>query len=272
MIYRKGGNGMSFKKYEDTYITIMNFSNIYKKEDFYKHDNINWIECSSIEGTSCYCDKEAERMIKDQISHLSPKGIHFIDSGNYHYVSEFWMEKIQEDFNLVIFDHHSDMQKPLFGSILSCGSWVMNAIDKNSFIKNVILIGVGEEEKKLIEPKYMERIVCIDKDEFNTWEYENSEIEEYPVYISIDKDVLSEEVIDTNWSQGDMMLSELESILHRIIAKNKVIGIDICGECRCELDKLAEIEENNMTNLELLEFLKKERRAARENECKFCKP
>lgn len=35
----------------------------------------------------------------------------------------------------------------------------------------------------------------------------------YPVYISIDKDVLDERYAMTNWNQGDMSLGMLEDVL-----------------------------------------------------------
>ncbi|WP_294154531.1 arginase family protein [uncultured Clostridium sp.] len=243
---------------ESRNITVMNFSNIYEKESFYKGENINWIDCSGIYGTNCYCDEYARKLIKDKISSFNPQGIHFIDSGNYHYVSEFWMEKIYENFNLVVFDHHSDMQTPMFGNILSCGSWIMNSLDSNKYLKKVILIGVGEEEKNFISKEYKKRIICIDRKELKMRNYEDYDVEEYPVYISIDKDVLSEKVIETNWTQGEMKLSELEFMLHKILKQEKVIGIDICGECANDVDKLRDIKNNDMTNLELLEFLKRE--------------
>ena len=52
-----------------------------------------------------------------------------------------------------------------------------------------------------------------------------------PVYISIDKDVLDESISETNWSQGHMKLGTLEHMLGIIIRNQKVLGIDICGEC-----------------------------------------
>ena len=247
---------MSFQEGESTYITVINFSNIYKNERFYKDININWMDFSNIQGTNCYCDECAEEIIRKQISQLSPQGIHFIDSGNYHYMSKFFMEKIHENFNLVVFDHHSDMQKPAFGNILSCGSWIMNSLSTNTYIQNVILIGVGEEEKKFINEEYREKVICIDKENLRDLDYK---IKDYPVYISIDKDVLSEDVVNTNWSQGDLNLEELESILHKIILEEEVIGIDICGECTCCLDKLRDIKDNDIINSKLLKFLKKEK-------------
>lgn len=250
---------MNLRKDENPYITVMNFSDIYKKENFYKSECINWRDCSNILGTNCYCNLNAEIRIKEEIADLEPSGIHFIDSGNYHYVSQFWMEKIQENFNLVVFDYHSDMQKPALGNILSCGSWVINSLETNRYLKNVILIGLGKKEKKLIDSQYKENVICIDKDSAYMWDDNKYKFENNPIYISIDKDVLSEKVVDTNWNQGEMNLNELETILHNIIIRENVIGIDICGECTYTLDKLNSIKSNDIANSELLRFLKREK-------------
>ena len=80
--------------------------------------------------------------------------------------------------------------------------------------------------------------------------------DKYPVYISIDKDVLNERVVDTCWDQGIMDFDELKKILHKIISSYRIIGLDICGEN--ESDKVIEIKNNDKVNAELLNFLKKE--------------
>ncbi|MDC9507573.1 arginase family protein, partial [Clostridioides difficile] len=107
-------------------------------------------------------------------------------------------EKIQENFNLVVFDYHSDMQKPALGNILSCGSWVINSLETNRYLKNVILIGLGKKEKQLIDSQYKENVICIDKDSAYMWDDNKYKFENNPIYISIDKDVISEKVVDTN--------------------------------------------------------------------------
>ena len=84
--------------------------------------------------------KKLKEKIKKRICTCPVNGIHFIDSGNFHYVSEFYLERLTEEFVLVVFDHHSDMLKPLFGDILSCGSWILNAMEHNKYLKKVILI------------------------------------------------------------------------------------------------------------------------------------
>lgn len=90
-------------------------------------------------GTECYCDEEGASALQRMIADYSPQGIHFIDSGNYHYVTKFWTDKLATPFALLVFDHHPDMQPPLFEHILSCGSWVKDVLDTNANCKKVII-------------------------------------------------------------------------------------------------------------------------------------
>lgn len=81
-----------------TPIIIMNFSGIYKEEDFWKGKDfrkdkeentgenmegkgIFWMELQDIPGTNCYCDEEAIAEINKKTENLTTAGIHFIDSG-----------------------------------------------------------------------------------------------------------------------------------------------------------------------------------------------
>lgn len=247
---------------EKSYITIMNFSGIYKYEQFYKDENVIWLDFSNLKGKNCYCDRITEEVIKDRIKNMPPQGVHFIDSGNYHYATKFWIDKIREKFSLVVFDYHTDMQKPAFKSILSCGSWVVECLENNSFIDKVILLGIGKEQKSAIDEKYKNKIICIDNEQIKKNDFSQTQKinKQYPVYISIDKDVLSRRVIDTNWSQGNMKLTELKNILHGIIPRRKVIGIDLCGECANEAGKLSAVKKSDEVNANLLGFLKNERK------------
>ena len=240
-------------------LTIMNFSHVYENEKFFLDKQYNWIDCTEINGTNGYCDKNAFNEIKQKLKGLEPKGIHFIDSGNYHYVSELWINKIKREFTLVVFDHHSDMVKPSFGDILSCGSWITDAIDKNNFLKNVLIIGLSKEQKDTIPNKYLDKVKCICDYDLKSINKENlcGFLEDkLPIYISIDKDVLSEKVVDTSWDQGLMSFDELKKFLHIIISNYNIIGLDICGEN--DLRKVIEIKNNDKVNLRLITFLNKE--------------
>lgn len=59
-------------------------------------------------------------------------------------MSKFWTDRIREDFVLILFDHHTDMQPSRFGELLSCGSWVKDVMDENPFVRKVVIIGADE--------------------------------------------------------------------------------------------------------------------------------
>ena len=125
----------------------------------------------------------------------------------------------------------------------------------------MILIGIAKEQVALIDEKYQKDIIYFtdeDLGDLNKWDKAAMLLENYPLYISIDKDVLSQDVVITNWQQGQMYLLELKLFLAEMIKQGQVIGIDICGECSNEVAKLSEIKSNDLLNYKILEFLKRE--------------
>ena len=92
-------------------------------------------------------------------------------------------------------------------------------------------------------------------DHHQAWPSKAGKLIHEPVYISIDKDVLRKQDSITDWSNGDMTLMQLQAVLRIIYAHEKVIGIDITGECSATLDYFSELEDaeiNNEANEELL--------------------
>ncbi len=213
---------------------IMKMTDAYQHQSFYnnelyKKETITITDFRDIQGTRCYLDDLAKEEIKKRIYEFPAKGIHFIDSGNYHYLSLLWLEKLDEDFNLILFDHHPDNQPPSFGAITSCGGWVLEATKSLPHLKNVYTYGVGEEIPLSEIPK------------------------DLPLYISIDKDVLSTEFAVTDWDQGNMTIDELLEDLKILFKNHKILGVDICGDSGETLEYVAKI--NNQTNSLLFDFL-----------------
>lgn len=68
------------------------------------------------------------------------------------------------------------------------------------------------------------------------------------VYISIDKDVLRTDDAVTNWSNGDMTLMELQAVLRIVYAHERVMGVDITGECSNMLDYATEVKDASIDN------------------------
>lgn len=245
-------------------ISLINMSNIYLQQQnfmqFLNHyaDRYCLVDASGITGTDCYCDDLALQQLTKMLAEISVYGIHYIDGGNYHYLSKIFTDKLNQPFDLVVFDHHHDMQPPLFGQILSCGGWIKEVLDNNTFLNQVVIIGVKDElitedikaqytqvqfitENKIIalfgniSNNVNKDSVLLDKknlllnEKVVKYIFDKVCIQ-YPVYISIDKDVLSKEQYRTNWDQGILSTECLKSLLSLMIEHYQVLGMDVCGE------------------------------------------
>lgn len=293
------------------YTSIQDFTGVYSQQPFMqelrriasksdekqpdeKCTDIYWMDCSKINGTDCYCDDDAQAEINrlmnltlENVGHSTKNnawnnaeidtalpGVHFFDNGNYHYNSKLWTDRIQEPFDLVIFDHHPDMQPPRFEGILSCGGWVKEVLDNNPFIRNIVLIGVADHliEEIKSEPstefeKYATRVTFIPEsalreDGTNTIIEALATLKTQSVYISIDKDALSLNDTVTNWDQGSLSFAQLEQVLRTLFVSHKILGVDICGERANNQDYADGMDEgtadamNNVVNSKLFNLLK----------------
>ena len=87
-------------------IIIMNFTGVYDYEAFAWNNKFIWLDCRHLYGTDGYCDREGALALKGMIADYPAEGVHFIDSGNYHYLTKFWTDKLETPFSLIVFDHH----------------------------------------------------------------------------------------------------------------------------------------------------------------------
>lgn len=239
----------------------MDFSGVYRQEHFYEGEDISWVEVQGLPGCNCYCDEGAMEALRNKIKSYSPEGIHFIDSGNYHYMSRIWMEKIKEPFRLLVFDNHTDMQPPAFGGLLSCGGWISDSLESLAFLEEVILVGPSQEDFCSVKEEYKNKVKFLPKESL---EYGNEgEAESFlnevslslPVYISIDKDILCKKDAHTSWSQGELALDRLlgclKLFMERLLKeKTFCAGVDICGEEESAVWE--EQKKNDLANKELL--------------------
>lgn len=243
---------------------IMNFSGIYKNQSFYKdhaEKEIFWTELSDLSGCNCYCDAEAADRICEEIQNYTGNGIHFIDSGNYHYMTRLWLEKLQIPFRLLVFDNHTDMQPPAFGGLLSCGGWIAASLEELPLLQEVILVGPDEEAYTQVEPDLQQKVLFLSREKLSTMTAEEKEgffnnlSEDLPLYVSVDKDVLCKGDASTTWSQGDMHLSELMSFLELVLERQNILGMDVCGEC--DMDSCSEDFLNDHANEAILRLWEK---------------
>lgn len=304
------------------------------------------LDFTTLSGTTGFCDDAAADEIRRRIADFPSRGIHFLDNGNFHYLTRFWCEKISEDFALVVYDHHVDLRKPVFPGLMSCGSWIRDVLLRNSHCRAVLIIGPECAQADIIERELQS---LADEDSFSdenmsetaterrktadqathasaagqlphvsaadyashSWTFVRREASDQPprssasvrreaagqrpcasapvrvccfteddildgraarelphlldalrlpVYISIDKDVLSRKVLRTNWDQGIMTEAEFRHELDRFTMDPKIhiLGVDICGEpaynaCRRLLDDTRDLRRSDGVNRRLLE-------------------
>ena len=237
-------------------VTVQDFTGVYAEQPFMQglrksaatDKNIHWFDCTQIDGTDCYCDDEAQAILRQQIESTrgDTVGIHFFDNGNYHYMSKLWTDQVQEPFDLVVFDHHPDMQPPRFEGILSCGGWIKEVLDHNKFVQNVTVIGVAdhlveeirEDLSQVNSAEILNRVTFIRESELKKHPEnlsslvcsELASVLSSNIYLSIDKDALSTAEAATNWDQGSLTFEQLADTLQVLAQSHKILGIDVCGE------------------------------------------
>lgn len=178
--------------------TILHLSDLYGDEGW----NVacaRELDLRGIEQTSRYCSPEAGARLCEALEGLDEGGLRWIDTGDFHYISELLMQRVSEPFVLALYDNHSDDIPGAFDEgLLSCGNWVKAARESLTMMKA---------------------------------DFFNSPLlpEGLPVYLSIDLDVLSTDFARTGWSQGGMSLPSLVQDLARIRSERRIIGVDICG-------------------------------------------
>lgn len=204
---------------------LHNFTGIYNKQDFYKDFNYKLFSDEKLAGVRGYMDDDVKAYL---INEIKTKGklssIHFLDSGNYHHLSRIYLELINEPFNLVVYDNHTDMQFSAFGNILSCGSWIADAYTTHKGLNKIFIVGADKRYIDDCEFKGDKRVIFAES-------IVNKALDKsLPVYISIDKDVLSENEFISDWDQGKMSVTTLIGELKFLINNFKTLGVDICGE------------------------------------------
>lgn len=216
------------------------FTKTYQEQSFCAGRHFTRLDLTGLSGTNCYCDDEAALEIGRRLCRFPLASVHFLDSGNYHYMTDLWLRRVECPFRLLVFDNHTDMQPPAFGDILSCGSWLYHTLRNNPCLKEVYLVGPDEESYAQTDQKLRDKVAFLSRERLKVRQEEAQEWvsgipADLPLYISIDKDILCPEEACTGWSQGDMTLDRLCRLLDRLVEsikrhKGSLLGVDICGE------------------------------------------
>ena len=222
--------------------STVRMSELFSEEGF-APEGAEELDFHSLEGTSCYCSPEAEARLREGLAATRPGRIHWIDGGDYHYLSLFTLEAAAREcegkpFGLVLFDHHPDMQEPAFGDMLSCGGWARRALSEIPQLQQILLVGINPDlELEFLDLVFEGVLAVTSEDLRHTGDSLSRDVTEMfsllekdlPLYISIDLDVLTRDFARTNWDQGNMTLTQLEECCLRLAASHRILGVDVCG-------------------------------------------
>ena len=151
-------------------VRILNFDDsVVKQNKLLRQFNPVIIDFSGI-GPYCrlWSNKKTAAEIKKCLNPEWKRSITFLGSGDFHHISALLIEQFEEDFCIVIFDLHPDLDNlpPRF----SCGSWV-NLVAAQKAVKKIVIIGASSED--LSFPHNMT---------FNFGWFKDARVELYPFY------------------------------------------------------------------------------------------
>lgn len=180
----------------------------------------------------------------------------FLGSGDFHHLSYLLIDRLRalgEPVRVVVFDNHPDNMRYPFG--IHCGSWVGHA-SRLAHVASIDVLGItstdveaGHAWENHLRPLRQGRVRygCVGRnlgwlrrfgaqgaasypscaallDAFTATLDRSSA----PIYLSIDKDVLSPQDVQTNWDQGVMRWAELGPLIERL--RDRLVGVDITGD------------------------------------------
>jgi hypothetical protein len=178
-------------------------------------------------------------------------------SGDFHHVTLALIARIREPFNLVVLDKHPDWMRGI--PFLHCGTWLRHAL-RLPRLQRVFHVG-GETDfenaYRWLAPWNEIRsgrvVVFPARRRFTrgAWARQTvyplssegaalpevlrtfrDELRRVPLYVSIDKDVLTAEDAAVNWDSGLLRLPEVVSALTAFLeaAEGRLAGADLLGD------------------------------------------
>jgi uncharacterized protein len=175
----------------------------------------------------------------------------FLGSGDFHHVTFALIARMHRPMQVVVLDNHPDNMRYPFG--IHCGSWVSH-VARLPFVSQVHVAGITSRDveglhalENRLQPLRSGKVAywCVGRDLTTVRRLGASAVQSFdstramldalraavsdePVYLSIDKDVLAEDVVRTNWDQGVMRLEELEAAIATF--RGRIVASDVTGD------------------------------------------
>jgi hypothetical protein len=190
----------------------------------------------------------------------------FYGSGDFHHLCSLFLSRLNDPVTVVHFDNHPDWTN--FPATDNCGGWVSRALALRQ-VARIVTIGPSSTDFVHPQLKFANlRAIREGRLEVHPWNaapsilwgnpisspgcrsedgkliWHNLAIESWPhfigdldarlpdtpLWISLDKDVLSPEEATTNWDQGFVKLDEILEAIAILARRREIRGIDVCGD------------------------------------------
>jgi hypothetical protein len=183
-------------------------------------------------------------------------------SGDFHHVSLALVRRLSEPFNLLVLDNHPDWMRGV--PFLHCGTWLYHAA-KLPLVRRVFHVGGDVDFDNYYRPMAPWRalregrivvIPALQRYRRGGWrDIRNypllgtnsesvvervqqlmapyrTELGELPLYISLDKDVLTARDAVVNWDSGHLRPTDVRAVLAAFIgaSRGRLAGMDIVGD------------------------------------------
>jgi hypothetical protein len=185
----------------------------------------------------------------------------FYGSGDFHHVTLALLARIRQPFNLLVLDKHPDWMRGI--PFLHCGTWLRHAL-RSPYLRRAFLCG-GETDFDnayrwlapwpeiaagrvvvfparrrfagrgwagvRLHPLLSESVSPADALQAALRPYLD-ELRRYPLYVSIDKDVLTSQDAAVNWDSGLLRLEHALTALETFVAaaEGRLAGADVLGD------------------------------------------
>ena len=187
----------------------------------------------------------------------------FLGSGDFHHVSLALLRRLTSPFNLLVIDNHPDWMRGI--PFLHCGTWLFHAAQLPG-VQRIFHLG-GEVDfdnhYRWLAPWPMIRsgkiVVAPSRHRFRGWWWDQiphrpirrsaaepvshaviedwltpyrAELAARPLYISLDKDVLTASEAVVSWDSGHLTVPEILALLKAFTsaAGGELMGMDVVGD------------------------------------------
>lgn len=196
-------------------------------------------------------------------THDTKPFVNFLGSGDFHHVSLALLRRLRGPFNLLVLDNHSDWICGV--PLLHCGTWLLHAAQLPG-VQRIFHLGgdadfdnayrwltpwpllrsgrvvVGPARRRFQghwwnKLRHRPLRCCAerpaDHDDIEAWlSPYREELAAWPLYISLDKDVLLATESVVNWDSGHLTVPEVLAILKAFAsaANDNLLGVDVVGD------------------------------------------